>query len=902
MRRLAFLAGLGLVLFGGVTCTDGPTHAAGGRAVVRFSPQFSAADAATFRSLAQFGFAIDSVRIRIAHVDRPSLRGLDTVVAVPAGRDTLRLSFPVVLGTATERLKVTVDLRDLLQVLFSGSQIITATAGAPASGTPPPIPIVYVGPGAGIARIAIAPRDTGIGLEGSVQYRFSAFDSSDAPATGASVAWSLSNTALGSLDSASGAFTSNGTEGISWVYASTPNGLSDSTTLTVAGLPSKVVVLSGGGQTGAAGSTLANPLIVQAQTPAGIPVAGVPVSFLAPPTGAVNPAVATTDSNGKAQTVMTLARVGGAQHFVALGDGLSADSATETATAGPPAALVKVAGDSQIVAGGTVVPIPPAVRIVDAQGNALPGETVTFAVGTGGGAITGGTVHTDPAGIAAVGSWTVGTTGAQTLTATSGTLTGTFTALLLAPPGSVASTRLQTHLDTLASLGDTVTLVAQAFDSAGAPVLGSFTWAARNPAVATVGVAGLVTAIANGTTWIVVTERGGTVDSAQVVVQQRPNSVVVSPASVNVYLTGTYKLTATAFDARGNPLTGPVGFAWSSDTPNIAAVDTTGLVLAFGLGQAKISATTGGVTGSAQIHVLTPITRLAVGTDSAGIPVTDTTSLTTIGQARTLTAVAYDTLDKPMTGVVITWTSSNPAAVSIDSTTGPTTRATAIANGTSKITATAQGVSGSALVTVAVPKLQFSWSTGSLGIGQYDTAFVTVSPPLAQGGRVSLSHAGKGFTGTDSTSVGFPANGDTSGVFRIVGQAPGTDTLVADFIQAALSVLPDTAYTVIDSGTVGPLGGWPDTLVAGDSVAVKLSARDGTGAVHRVAAATSWTIQPNALFEFHVDGAIARVVTIPADASSVTFYLVALKPGAGTVAFTSATYKTFVTPILTIIP
>jgi hypothetical protein len=902
-RWLVRAASCGLVALAGLTCTDGPTHPGAADATVRFAPQFSAADGATLRSLGAFGFTIDAVRVRIQHADRLSAAGLDTVIAVPVGKDTLRLSFPFTLDGATERLKITVDLRDALQVLFSGTQLITATAGATSGGALPIIPITYVGPGAGIVRVTVAPRDTIIGLQGSVQYRYSALDAADAPATDATVAWSLSNSALGTIGSQTGAFTSNGTEGVTRVYAATPNGATDSTILTVAGLPSRVVVVSGGGQTGVAGGALPNPLVVQARTPAGLPAAGVSVSFLAPPTGAVTPALAVTDSAGKAQTVMTLARVGGPQAFLAFGDGLSADSAIETATAGPPAAMHKVVGDSEIVAGGTVVPIPPAVQIVDAQGNALPGVSVTFTVTAGGGSLTGGTTLTGVTGIAAVGSWTVGTSGAQTLAATSGNLTGAFTALLLAPIGSVASTRLQTHLDTLPSLGDTLTLIAQAFDNVGLPLLGAFTWTSRTPGVVNVNTTGLVTSVANGSAWVVATERGGTMDSARIVVQQRPTAVVVSPASVNVYLTRTSKLTAVAYDARGNALTGAVPFSWSSDTPTIAAVDTTGLILAFGLGQAKISATTGGVAGSAQVHVLTPITRIVVGRDSAGIPVPDGTPVTTLGDVRAYIAVAHDTLDAPMTGVVIGWTSSDPSVAAIDSTTGPTTRATALANGTTKLTATTQGVTGSALLTVAVPKLQLGWTTMPLGIGQYvDSEYVYLPAPLTLGGTVSLNHVGKGYA-SSVPSVTVAANSDTSARFRLIGQARGTDTLVASVVLAAASYLPDSAYTVVDSGRVDPIAGWPDTLVAGDSVLITLSARDPSGNVRHVVAPTIWTLSaPSALFEFHVGGNVARAFTIPQDSSLVTMYLVGLKPGVDKAVLTAAAYRTYTSPPLTIIP
>jgi len=90
------------------------------------------------------------------------------------------------------------------------------------------------------------------------------------------------------------------------------------------------------------------------------------------------------------------------------------------------------AGDKQTASLGAAVKIAPSVIVKDARNLPIAGTTVTFAVATGGGSITGATAVTDASGIATVGSWKLGTTaGANTLTATSAGLTGspvTFTA------------------------------------------------------------------------------------------------------------------------------------------------------------------------------------------------------------------------------------------------------------------------------------------------------------------------------------------------------------------------------------------------------------------------------------------------------------------------------------------
>jgi len=84
---------------------------------------------------------------------------------------------------------------------------------------------------------------------------------------------------------------------------------------------------------------------------------------------------------------------------------------------------------TQTASSGTEVAEPPSVIVRDQTGAVMAGVSVTFAVTAGGGSVTGSTVASSPAGVATVGSWTVGTAeGVNTVTATSGTLSLAFTA------------------------------------------------------------------------------------------------------------------------------------------------------------------------------------------------------------------------------------------------------------------------------------------------------------------------------------------------------------------------------------------------------------------------------------------------------------------------------------------
>ena len=127
-------------------------------------------------------------------------------------------------------------------------------------------------------------------------------------------------------------------------------------------------------------------------------------------------------------------------------------------TAGLADSIAASAGDGQTAPVATAVPIPPAVRILDALGNGVAGTGVTFAVTSGGGSVTGATTSADADGVARVGSWTLGTaagTGNNTLSATviDGPLVGSTVSFTASAAAGAAST-----LTVVAGAGQTATV------------------------------------------------------------------------------------------------------------------------------------------------------------------------------------------------------------------------------------------------------------------------------------------------------------------------------------------------------------------------------------------------------------------------------------------------------------
>ncbi|MFL5381720.1 MAG: Ig-like domain-containing protein [Longimicrobiaceae bacterium] len=189
--------------------------------------------------------------------------------------------------------------------------------------------------------------------------------------------------------------------------------------------PAAIAVVSGNNQSGAAGQELANPVAVKVTDSRGRPVSGQAVTFhVTAGGGHVFSGSATTDANGIAQERWTVGTVAGSvqtlEARVVNGSGAALTAtATATVTAGAPAQLVRV-NASATLAGvvNSVVADTPAVRVLDALGNGVPGVTVTWAVAAGSGTTTAATSVTDANGVAKM-AWTLGpaSSGLQSLTA-----------------------------------------------------------------------------------------------------------------------------------------------------------------------------------------------------------------------------------------------------------------------------------------------------------------------------------------------------------------------------------------------------------------------------------------------------------------------------------------------------
>ncbi len=516
-----------------VTCTsDHPTGPGRfGRGVLAIRPVL-----ASPVDLAAFGLIVD--RLRVVAVRPVADTALDTTVVFSPDSASLHLSLSVLLHAAVETFVIHLELRAGSVVLFSGVDTAQVSSGPPDTSSAATIPLSYVGPGSGLTKLSIGPRDSVLTLRDSLRF------TAAAESLGVSIAsfyvhWSTSDTVNAPINGAGLLRAPNARGGVV-VRAVTPNGVKDSTRVTFVPVPAAVAAFAGSGQSGTVGTRLPVPLRARVKASDSLGVQGVPVRFQALSGGSVKDSVVLTDSLGFAADTATLDTLAGVKSYRASVGALTA-TFSATATAGAiTAAQSVVTVSSATVASGTGVTL--TLRGKDQFGNNLTtgGATVLFSA-TGG--TSSGNIAPSPATDNNDGTYTATFTGllvgsATTIGATiNGTAVSTALPTITVTAGAISPlTSLVTTSSGTVSSGATATLTLQAKDSAG-------------------------NSLATGGATVVFSRAGGT----------STGSIVPSPATDNS--NGTYTATFTA-DSAGTATTirATIGGVLATSTTPITVV------------------------------------------------------------------------------------------------------------------------------------------------------------------------------------------------------------------------------------------------------------------------------------------------------------------------------------------
>jgi uncharacterized protein YjdB/PKD repeat protein len=344
--------------------------------------------------------------------------------------------------------------------------------------------------------------------------------------------------------------------------------------------------------------------------------------------------------------------------------------------------------------------------------------------------------------------------------------------------------------------GATQQLTATPRDADGNPLTGRVvTWSSSNPAIATVDASGLVTAVTGGgPVTITATSEGKSGTSAITVTTIPAASVAVTPTAATIEAGGdTVRLTAVARDADGHVLAGHVP-TWTSSNPAAATVAASGLVSGVAPDTTTITATIDGQSGTSDITVVPGAV--------ASVDVSPATATIEAGAGMVFTATPRDARGNALTGREINWASSDETVVVADH----DGMVSAVAPGTATLTATSEGKSGAAEITVvraAVASVEVTPATASLVVGS--TVQLTATPKSANGS--SLSDRPVIWT-SNNTAV---ATVDATGLVTGVGQGTATISATSEgktgtasvgvgvVPVASVEVTPPTANIVVGS-------------------------------------------------------------------------------------------------------
>ena len=177
----------------------------------------------------------------------------------------------------------------------------------------------------------------------------------------------------------------------------------------------------------------------------------------------------------------------------------------------------------------------------------------------------------------------------------------------------------------------------------------------------------------------------------------------VTPSADTVAAGDSATFFATLRDARGNLLSGrPV--SWSLSDSTVASIESafgqTVIVRAQRPGSALVTATSEGKSGTAHLVVMDSTPPPPPNDSVATVSVTPDTAVVAAGDTATFFATLRDAQGNILSGRPVAWTLSDSLVARIEGAFGQTVVIRAVGSGSSLITATSEGKSGSGSVVV----------------------------------------------------------------------------------------------------------------------------------------------------------------------------------------------------------
>ncbi len=447
-------------------------------------------------------------------------------------------------------------------------------------------------------------------------------------------------------------------------------------------------------------------------------------------------------------------------------------------------------------------------------------------------------------------SETVITASYQGVTSNSSELTITDaipTQVSIIPPTTKLAKGLSLQLQAIATLSDDTTK----------DVSTQASWQSDNPSVLSVDSQGKITANDTGDATVTATILGVTGQTTVSAVNLAVSQIQIIPASVQLAIGTTTKLTAIATFADNSTQDVSSQIAWLSSNNAVATVDSTGLVTGVAAGSVTLSATLLGVTATTSIQV-----NNASPTALQVIPAVSTIALGTKSQLQAI-ATFSDGSTQDVSAQAL-WSSDNPVIASVDS----QGQVSGNGIGQASITATLGSVSRSVSLTITnaiATSLQIIPPTASLPAGtklQFQ-AIASFSDNSSQ---------------DVSDQVSWISSDNSVAVIDQYGEATAVSTGGTNISALFQGVSSNTVLLVVTNATVSSvqvvLDSGSGTLAKGSSVQFKAQAVLSDGSTLDVSNQAAWVSSDQTKVTIDTQGLATGVAvgtsTITASVNGVT--------------------------------
>jgi hypothetical protein len=355
--------------------------------------------------------------------------------------------------------------------------------------------------------------------------------------------------------------------------------------------------------------------------------------------------------------------------------------------------------------------------------------------------------------------------GSTVISALSGSIVGS-TVITVAPLASISISPPSGSLAPGTSQNFAATAVLA--NSARQDVTGLSTWVSSDAGIAAVSGAGFATAATGTTGTAIVSATFSGITGTALLTTAPVTALSIVPDSAAVVQGTTLRFRAAGTLSNNSVQDITTSVIWSAEPQSVASISGSGLAVGNSAGTALISATFGGIPGSAVLTVTAPsLSSIRISPQSTGVPAGEPVQFKAL-------ALFSDGSQQDVTADVA-WISSNAAIATIGNDGAMKGVASTLVPGTTSISATLFGVtSDQGLLTVSSPAAAGQFSLTPLNpVARPGTTVPFTLLTLSPTGAVLLDATSTAVWSSSNSAVAFVSQG------QVFALAPGTTVISA---------------------------------------------------------------------------------------------------------------------------